>query len=132
MIYKSVPLDPESIRDELDASQARLAEAQARLLANEAERIQLLRAWHNELMKQSRLVTYGSHGSSVNSPKRPLDAETFTIPRVPITAEQSVGLTVAHRRDTIPLTTDSSDPVMLDYSAAVSSNPTHSLCRTYR
>uniref|UniRef100_A0A183AUE6 Ras-GAP domain-containing protein n=1 Tax=Echinostoma caproni TaxID=27848 RepID=A0A183AUE6_9TREM len=56
-------LDPDSIRDELDASQARLAEAQARLLANEAERIQLLRAWHNELMKQSQLVTYGSRGS---------------------------------------------------------------------
>ncbi|KAF7261831.1 hypothetical protein EG68_00879 [Paragonimus skrjabini miyazakii] len=48
--------EPTSIRDELDASHARLVDAQARLLANEAERIQLLRTWHNELMRQSQLV----------------------------------------------------------------------------
>ncbi|THD20715.1 Disabled 2-interacting protein [Fasciola hepatica] len=121
----SVQLDPESIRDELDASQARLAEAQARLLANEAERIQLLRAWHNELMKQSQLVTYGSR---VNSPGRPYDSETFTIPRVSTTDQP--GVTVAHRRDTVPLAIDSSDPTTLDYSVAAS-HPTHSLSRTF-
>ncbi|OON13369.1 hypothetical protein X801_10858, partial [Opisthorchis viverrini] len=61
------PIVPASIRDELDASQARLAEAQARLLANEAERIQLLRAWHNELMRQSQLVSQTSLGTSDDS-----------------------------------------------------------------
>ncbi|CAH8875599.1 unnamed protein product [Trichobilharzia szidati] len=48
------------IRSELDASQARLAEAQARLLANEAERIQLLRSWRSELIKQSQLINASS------------------------------------------------------------------------
>ncbi|TGZ58006.1 hypothetical protein CRM22_009778 [Opisthorchis felineus] len=61
------PIVPANIRDELDASQARLAEAQARLLANEAERIQLLRAWHNELMRQSQLVSQTSICSSDDS-----------------------------------------------------------------
>ncbi|VDP96382.1 unnamed protein product, partial [Trichobilharzia regenti] len=44
----------------MDASQARLAEAQARLLANEAERIQLLRSWRSELIKQSQLINASS------------------------------------------------------------------------
>ncbi|KAF8567827.1 hypothetical protein P879_01053 [Paragonimus westermani] len=63
--------DPTSIRDELDASHARLVDAQARLLANEAERIQLLRTWHNELMRQSQLVNQRgltADGSTARTP----------------------------------------------------------------
>ena len=69
------------IRTELDASQARLAEAQARLLANEAERIQLLRTWQTELMKQSQLInstgivfSTGGDGETLkNSPSSRVD-----------------------------------------------------------
>ncbi|CAL8077342.1 unnamed protein product [Calicophoron daubneyi] len=76
---ESNTMDPSSIKQELDASQARLAEAQARLLANEAERIQLLRAWHNELLKQSQLVGYsgiglGFYESPPVVPHKPLDS----------------------------------------------------------
>ncbi|CAH8671897.1 unnamed protein product [Schistosoma curassoni] len=55
------------LRSELDASQARLAEAQARLLANEAERIQILKSWQNELIKQSQLIN-ASKAVCNNSP----------------------------------------------------------------
>ncbi|XP_018646437.1 synaptic ras gtpase activating protein, syngap,putative [Schistosoma mansoni] len=55
------------LRSELDASQARLAEAQARLLANEAERIQILKSWQSELIKQSQLIN-ASKAVGNNSP----------------------------------------------------------------
>ncbi|KAH8869562.1 Disabled like-interacting protein [Schistosoma japonicum] len=45
-----------NLQSELDASQARLAEAQARLLANEAERVQILKLWQSELIKQTQLI----------------------------------------------------------------------------
>lgn len=54
------PTDGYTLQTEIDASQARLAEARSRLLANEAERIQLIRVWHEELMKQSQLVNTAS------------------------------------------------------------------------
>lgn len=68
MIMKNnTPTTIIDLRSELDASQARLAEAQARLLANEAERIQILKSWQNELIKQSQLIN-ASKAVCNNSP----------------------------------------------------------------
>ncbi|CAH8646985.1 unnamed protein product [Heterobilharzia americana] len=63
----NTPIPGEDFRSELDASQARLAEAQARLLANEAERIHLLRSWRSELIKQSHLLNATNTKSGVGA-----------------------------------------------------------------
>ncbi|KAK4475516.1 hypothetical protein MN116_002562 [Schistosoma mekongi] len=65
----NAPTSVMNLQSELDASQARLAEAQARLLANEAERVQILKLWQSELIKQTQLINASKtvHNNTISS-----------------------------------------------------------------